>query len=187
MNVKRKILAAILSGAMLLSGCGSDQSSEQSTGEKSFAYGTIAYGSAMENVGTDPHESYSGWSTLRYGIGETLFKFNEAMQLEPWLASDFEQVDEIDAGVDDLAVKTEDGVSVEICAEGCGVDFGFDSVEVGAVGGCADIFHVDRFAIELGVNVGVGDLNESVEVAAAGRFWVNVVEVPGIIFALDEI
>ena len=121
MNVKRKILAAILSGAMLLSGCGSDQSSEQSTGEKSFAYGTIAYGSAMENVGTDPHESYSGWSTLRYGIGETLFKFNEAMQLEPWLASDFEQVDEftVKINIKDNVVfsngKKVDGEAVAKC------------------------------------------------------------------------
>ena len=89
-----KILAAILSSAMLMSGCGSDQPPAQSSGEKTFTYGTVAYGTAMENTGTDPHESYSGWSTLRYGIGETLFKFNQAMELEPWLAKDFEQVDE---------------------------------------------------------------------------------------------
>ena len=37
------------------------------------------------------------------------------------------------------------------------------------------------------MNVGVGDLNEGVEVAAAGRFWLNVVEVPGFIGALDDV
>ena len=94
MNIKHKILAAIMSTALLTSGCGSDQAAAPSTNEKTFTYGTIAYGVAMENTGTNPHESYSGWSTLRYGIGETLFKFNQSMELEPWLATDFEQIDD---------------------------------------------------------------------------------------------
>lgn len=91
---RKKFLAALLSIGLLMSGCGSDQPSSTSSSEKSFTYGTVAYGVAMENAGTDPHESYSGWSTLRYGIGETLFKFNQAMELEPWIASDFDQLDD---------------------------------------------------------------------------------------------
>ncbi|MBR1580665.1 MAG: ABC transporter substrate-binding protein [Selenomonadaceae bacterium] len=94
MNIRKKILAAIMSTALLMSGCGSDQSSAPSTNEKIFTYGTVAYGVAMENTGTNPHESYSGWSTLRYGIGETLFRFSQSMELEPWLATDFEQLDD---------------------------------------------------------------------------------------------
>ena len=119
--MNKKILAAILSSAMLMSGCGSDQPPAQSSGEKTFTYGTVAYGTAMENTGTDPHESYSGWSTLRYGIGETLFKFNEAMQLEPWLASDFEQIDEftVKINIKDNVVfsngKKVDGEAVAKC------------------------------------------------------------------------
>ena len=92
MNVK-KILLAMCTASMLMSGCGGDEKSA-STGEKTFVYGTVAYGVAMENAGTNPHESYSGWSTIRYGIGETLFKFNEKMELEPWLAKNFEQIDD---------------------------------------------------------------------------------------------
>ena len=34
----------------------------------------------------DPHEAYQGWSAIRYGVGETLFKFDDAMQPQPWLA-----------------------------------------------------------------------------------------------------
>lgn len=71
-------------------GCGKQGAS----GEKTFIYGTMAYGTAMENVGTNPHISYTGWSTLRYGIGETLFKFDEKMELVPWLASGYEQLDD---------------------------------------------------------------------------------------------
>lgn len=123
MNVKRKILGAILSMGLLMSGCGSDQAAAPSTDEKTFTYGTIAYGVAMENTGTNPHESYSGWSTLRYGIGETLFKFNQAMQLEPWIASDFEQIDDftvkitINPNAKFSNGKPVDGAAVKKCLE----------------------------------------------------------------------
>lgn len=59
-----------------------------------FRYGTTAYGTAMENAGMNPHESYKGWSTLRYGVGETLFRFNDAMQPQPWLATGYEFIDD---------------------------------------------------------------------------------------------
>ncbi|MBR1646736.1 MAG: ABC transporter substrate-binding protein [Selenomonadaceae bacterium] len=77
----------------------------------------------MENVGTNPHESYSGWSTIRYGIGETLFKFNENMQLEPWLAESFEQVDDftVKIKINDAAKfsngKKVDGAAVKKCLD----------------------------------------------------------------------
>jgi len=90
----------IICAALLMAGCGNETSDS-----KTFTFGTVAYGTAMENVGTDPHESYSGWSTLRYGIGETLFKFNERMELEPWLAESFEQVDDYT-----VRIKIRDGV-----------------------------------------------------------------------------
>ena len=101
--MNKKFLAAILSTGILLTGCGNNQSAEDKT---TFKYGTVAYGVAMENVGTNPHESYSGWSCIRYGIGETLFKFNEQMQLEPWIAESFQQMDE-----DTLQIKIKDNVT----------------------------------------------------------------------------
>ena len=86
------LLAGILSAAFLVAGCGAG--SQEASGEKTFTYGTMAYGVAMENAGTNPHVSYCGWSTIRYGIGETLFRFSESMELTPWLAKDFEQLDD---------------------------------------------------------------------------------------------
>jgi len=77
----------------MLAGCGKT-SSKTETKEKVFNYGTMAYGVAMGNAGLNPHDGYSGWSAVRYGVGETLFKFNESMELEPWLAKDYTQVDE---------------------------------------------------------------------------------------------
>lgn len=119
----KKFLAAICAAGLLLTGCGGGQQQQASTDEKTFTYGTVAYGVAMENVGTNPHESYSGWSTLRYGIGETLFKFNEHMELEPWLAESFEQVDDftVKIKINDAATfsngKKVDGAAVKACLE----------------------------------------------------------------------
>jgi peptide/nickel transport system substrate-binding protein len=75
----------------MLTGC---EKTISNTTEKVFNYGTIAYGVAMGNTGLNPHDGYSGWSTVRYGVGETLFKFNESMELEPWLAKDYQQLDD---------------------------------------------------------------------------------------------
>ena len=118
----KKFFATVCAAALLLTGCGGENQTA-STDEKIFTYGTVAYGVAMENVGTNPHESYSGWSTLRYGIGETLFKFNERMELEPWLAESFEQVDDftIKIKINDAAKfsngKKVDGAAVKKCLE----------------------------------------------------------------------
>ena len=46
------------------------------------------------DAGLNPHKDYSGWSCVRYGVGETLFKYSETMELEPWLATDYEMIDE---------------------------------------------------------------------------------------------
>ena len=122
---KKKFLAAILSATLatgiLFSGCGGENSA--SDDKTTFTYGTVAYGVAMENAGTNPYESYSGWSTLRYGIGETLFKFNEQLQLEDWIAESFEQIDDFTVKIkikDNVTFsngKKVDGAAVKKCLE----------------------------------------------------------------------
>ena len=108
---------------LLFAGCGGDTSATNANGEKVFTYGTMAYGVAMENAGTDPHDSYKGWSTIRYGIGETLFKFNDKMELTPWVAESFEQVDEytVKIKIDDKATfsngKKVTGDAVKRCLD----------------------------------------------------------------------
>ena len=119
----KNFLAAVFVVALLMTGCGGGEKSASTDDNKTFVYGTIAYGVAMENTGTNPHESYSGWSTLRYGIGETLFKFNEHMELEPWIADSFEQVDDftVKIKINDAAKfsngKKVDGAAVKKCLE----------------------------------------------------------------------
>ena len=89
--MKRKIFAVLLTGAMLTAGL---SSSVFADGEKTFVYGTTGYSEEMGDAGLNPHDNYSGWSALRYGVGETLFKYNDNMEVEPWLATDYEFVDD---------------------------------------------------------------------------------------------
>lgn len=116
----KKFLTILLTSGVLFSGCGNDKISED---KNTFTYGTVAYGVAMENAGTNPHESYCGWSTLRYGIGETLFKFNENMELEPFLAESFQQIDDFTIKIkirDKITFsngKKVDGEAVKKCLE----------------------------------------------------------------------
>lgn len=78
----------------IFSGCSDSKTApEQSETAKTFVYGTTGYGVEMGDEGLNPHSNYSGWSAVRYGVGETLFKFSDAMQPEPWLATSYEFID----------------------------------------------------------------------------------------------
>lgn len=96
--------------------------SSSSSGEKKvFTYGTTGYGVDMLDNGTNPHDGYMGWSALRYGVGETLFKFTDSMEVEPWLATGYEFVDDTHCKItlrDDVTFSSGrkmDGQAVKEC------------------------------------------------------------------------
>lgn len=101
----KKVFALLLAAAMVLSLAACSDSDPKdpagtdgnggAAGEKTFVYGTTGYGVEMGDEGLDPHHNYSGWSAVRYGVGETLFKFSDAMEPEPWLATGYEFLDEL--------------------------------------------------------------------------------------------
>lgn len=142
--MKKRLLTIVLGvciSTSILAGCGTKNATETAsqgnaqekqntkeddvtaTQEKVFNYGTTAYGPEMGNAGLNPHDNYSGWSTVRYGVGETLFKFNESMELEPWLATDYEQIDDYSVKInlrDDVSFSSGrkmDGQAVKECLE----------------------------------------------------------------------
>ena len=57
-----------------------------------FAEGTLTFGCQNYSAGhVDPAvEINTAWNCMRFGIGQCLFKFNDAMEVEPWLADDCE-------------------------------------------------------------------------------------------------
>ena len=70
-----------------------------------FVYGTTGYGPEMDDAGLNPHSNYSGWSCVRYGVGEALFKFSDAMEPDPWLAESYEFTDDTT-----VTIKLREGV-----------------------------------------------------------------------------
>ena len=88
--MKKKLLAALLSCAVMTGISSANVFAE----EKTFVYGTTGYSEEMGDAGLNPHDNYSGWSALRYGVGETLFKYNDNMEVEPWLATGYEFTDD---------------------------------------------------------------------------------------------
>lgn len=95
-KIKKLTMWLLIIVTLFSTGCGRQREDAKDV----FTYGTMAYGPAMGNAGTNPHTGYSGWSTLRYGIGETLFKFNDAMQAVPWLAKACTNIDDYTVKID---------------------------------------------------------------------------------------
>lgn len=113
--------AVVLAVVLALSGCG--QADTENNQGKTFVYGTTGYGVEMDDAGLNPHEAYSGWSAVRYGVGETLFKFNDAMEPEPWLATEYEFTDDTHCVItlrDDVSFtsgRKMDGQAVKECLD----------------------------------------------------------------------
>lgn len=118
--MKKKFIAAVIAGAVMISGMSVSVMADE---EKTFVYGTTGYSEEMGDAGLNPHDNYSGWSAIRYGVGETLFKYNDNMEVEPWLATDYEFVDDTTVkitlrdGVKFSSGRTMDAQAVKECLE----------------------------------------------------------------------
>lgn len=85
----------------LLAGC-SGNSEQPGTGQdssgggkKTFVFGDTTFNAENEEPNVNPHHAYAGWACIRYGVGETLFRINDSMELEPWIAASYELEDEL--------------------------------------------------------------------------------------------
>lgn len=79
----------MLMTAGLLAGCGggSDSSSGSDSGKKVLKFGCQMYTDGLLDPANDIN---TAWNCMRFGIGESLFKFNDEMVAEPWLAESAE-------------------------------------------------------------------------------------------------
>jgi len=84
----------------LLAGCGDNKDQNggsakaETASEKVFTFGDTTFNAENDESDVNPHRGYSGWACIRYGIGETLFKYSDSMELEPWLAKSYENIDD---------------------------------------------------------------------------------------------
>ncbi len=89
----RKSLKFALIGAMVgmmafAAGCGGDKAS--SGGKKEvLKVGVTNFADSLE-----PTDNYFSWVVMRYGIGETLVKFDDKMNATPWLAESWKLSDD---------------------------------------------------------------------------------------------
>ena len=110
------LVIAAVSG---IAGCGKSTAST----EKGFYYGDTTFNAENDETDVNPHNGYSGWACIRYGVGETLFKYSDTMELEPCLAESYENVDELTwkinlkDGITFTSGRKLDGEAVKECIE----------------------------------------------------------------------
>ena len=123
-NCRRKKIAYVLCGILavvLFSGCQS--TAADGTDEKVFVYGDTTFNAENDESDVNPHNGYSGWACIRYGIGETLFHYSDSMEIEPWLAESYELVDDttwritLHEGISFTSGRTLDAEAVKECLE----------------------------------------------------------------------
>lgn len=110
------LVIAAVSG---IAGCGKSTAST----EKVFYYGDTTFNAENDETDVNPHNGYSGWACIRYGVGETLFKYSDTMELEPCLAESYGNVDELTwkinlkDGITFTSGRKLDGEAVKECIE----------------------------------------------------------------------
>lgn len=110
------LVIAAVSG---IAGCGKSTAST----EKVFYYGDTTFNAENDETDVNPHNGYSGWACIRYGVGETLFKYSDTMELESCLAESYENVDELTwkinlkDGITFTSGRKLDGEAVKECIE----------------------------------------------------------------------
>lgn len=71
--------------------------------EKVLTFGCQMYSDGLINPAA---QTNTGWNCMRFGVGEALFKFNDNMEIEPWLAESYESNE--DSTV--WSIKIRDGI-----------------------------------------------------------------------------
>ena len=79
--------------AGMLAGCGGGSGGEKAAATKKMTVGDTTFNPENLEKTVNPHDEYSGWACIRYGVGETLVRYSDRMEIGPWLATSWENVD----------------------------------------------------------------------------------------------
>lgn len=126
----KKALSLMLAAGVLagtLAGCGTKKTEDSAAPSTAAATTKMAddFTFGVYNFGKlDPADKYNGWSIVRYGVGETLFKLDDDLKVTPWLAKDYKFSDDKRSWTitlkDDIQFsngKACDGAAVKACLE----------------------------------------------------------------------
>lgn len=92
-------------------------------GVKKLVIGDTTFNPENAEHDVNPHNDYAGWACIRYGVGETLVHYSDSMEIEPWLAKEWENVDPLtwkitlQDGVKFTSGREMDGEAVKECLE----------------------------------------------------------------------
>ena len=91
----KKSAVIALAGLLALSvaGCG-DGNKKADGGKEADTKDTLKVAAASFADSLEPTVDYNGWQVVRYGIGETLVKFDKKMNVTPWLAESWKISDD---------------------------------------------------------------------------------------------
>ena len=126
MKKKRRhfLLFCLLFALVFLNACGGQTSSYgRDDGKKRFVFGDTTFNAENGIADINPHNSSGGWGCIRYGVGETLFRFTDSMEMEPWLAKSYVNTDEntweivIREGISFTSGRAVDASAVKECLE----------------------------------------------------------------------
>ena len=108
----KSVLAVVMSLSMTmacLAGCGQSSDKKEDTAadntgtEKVLTFGCQNYSGGNVNPA---YQTSAAWNTMRYGVSESLCKFNDSMEVEPWLAESCEVSDDHKT----WTIKLKDGI-----------------------------------------------------------------------------
>ena len=88
----KKLLAAVAATGMLFTGCGGDNAGGNTS--KGGAPNVLKVGVTNFADTLEPTQNFFGWVVMRYGLGECLTKFDEKMNIQPWLAESWNVSDD---------------------------------------------------------------------------------------------
>ena len=87
-GLRKALLISMMLGVTVLGTVGCINQSSDSSNDV-LKVGAISFAGTLE-----PTENYFSWAVVRYGVGETLTKFDDHMNAKPWLASSWKQSDD---------------------------------------------------------------------------------------------
>ena len=90
-KVKKSVMAgmAVTMAATMLVGCGGGDKGGAKGDSKVLKVGVTNFADTLE-----PTQNFFAWVVMRYGMGETLAKFDEKMNAKPWLAESWKIADD---------------------------------------------------------------------------------------------